>query len=50
MSAVELAVRGSSGSAASAAGGDRFNLLLLEDGEYYFRGHTAYHWVEDGKR
>jgi hypothetical protein len=29
--------------------GDRFNLLLLEDGEYYFRDHACYYW-KDGRR
>jgi hypothetical protein len=39
--------RGGSGSAAAS---DRFNLLLLEDGEYFFKGHTAYWWTEAGTR
>lgn len=39
---------GGSGSQSGVAG--RFSLLLLEDGEYYFKGHTAYHWVEERKR
>lgn len=29
---------------------ERFSLLLLDDGEYYFRSHTAYYWTHDGKR
>ena len=43
---------GSSASAAqhAAAASDRFSLLLLEEGEYYFKGHTAYHWVDERKR
>ncbi len=46
-SVADLASRGSSGSVAPP---DRFNLLLLEDGEYYFKGHTAYYWPEENKR
>lgn len=38
------------GGASGTAAADRFSLLLLEDGEYYFRSHTAYHWPEDGRR
>lgn len=32
--------------ASSFAASDRFNLLLLEDGEYYFRDHACYYWRE----
>jgi hypothetical protein len=49
----DLAQRSASArSGASAATGqaDRFGLLLLDEGEYYFKGHTAYHWVEERKR
>lgn len=31
------------------SGGDRFSLLLLEDGEYYFRDHACYFW-KGGRR
>ena len=34
----------------AAAAADRFSLLLLEEGEYYFKGHTAYHWIHERKR
>ncbi len=51
----EAAARGegpspSKASASAAPGADRFSLLLLEDGEYYFSAHTASHWVEDQRR
>ncbi len=29
---------------------ERFSLLLLDDGEYYFRSHTVYYWPLDDKR
>lgn len=35
---------------AAATQQDRFSLLLLDDGEYYFRSHTAYYWPLDEKR
>lgn len=34
----------------TAAPPERFSLLLLEDGEYSFRSHTAYYWPPDSKR
>jgi hypothetical protein len=50
----EAAARGEgpspSKASVSAPGADRFSLLLLEDGEYYFSAHTASHWVEDQRR
>ena len=39
-----------SGSSAATGQADRFGLLLLDEGEYYFKGHTAYYWVEERKR
>lgn len=43
---------GGSGSlgVAPAAAADRFSLLLLEDGEYFFKAHTAYYWPEEQQR
>lgn len=49
----ELAQRSASarsGSSAATGQADRFSLLLLDEGEYYFKGHTAYYWVEERKR
>lgn len=45
-SAAAASSRGNSASSAAASGpaADRFSLLLLEDGEYLFSSHTAYHW------
>ena len=39
----------SSSLGSKSLGADRFNLLLLEDGEYYFRDHASYYWKE-GRR
>lgn len=33
----------------SFAANERWNLLLLEEGEYYFRDHASYYW-KDGRR
>ncbi|GAB4819113.1 hypothetical protein N2152v2_006159 [Parachlorella kessleri] len=40
---VEESVQSSFGAGFSS---ERFNLLLLEDGEYYFRDHACYYWKE----
>ena len=40
---VEESVHSSFGAGLSS---ERFNLLLLEDGEYYFRDHACYYWKE----
>lgn len=39
-----------SAASASSPNADRFSLLLLEDGEYYFKAATANLWGDDGKR
>ncbi|KAL4452133.1 hypothetical protein ABPG75_007795 [Micractinium tetrahymenae] len=56
MSSAALAELAAAERVPSAVGGaattpqERFSLLLLEDGEYYFRSHTAYFWPPDNKR
>jgi hypothetical protein len=46
----QLSYGGSGSSGGGPAATDRFSLLLLEDGEYFFKGHTAYYWPEEQRR
>lgn len=39
-----------SAASATSPNADRFTLLLLEDGEYYFKAATANLWEDDGRR